>query len=281
MKKHVATAIAALAWMSTQSATAQEDLHPYASPRLTQHLSQWRAEHGSNWELRLRPRTGYAQLLFGGRRTGPLEPQTDAEWFHNGRFFVEAAQQLFGVESATLRDAKVMLLPLGQINTTDKMSVQFRQELGGIPVEGGSVHVLLDMQGRLLSIQSNATPQLMSLERDVTLSADAALELGRTDFLQRAGALTAQTQPELIFAQADAGAQRITRLAWTFELRFEEAGSEPQALAYFVDAANGALLKTENLIHYFDVNGTVTTMASPGVNPDSARNSWIMWAWSS
>ena len=48
-----------------------------------------------------------------------------------------------------------------------------------------------------------------------------------------------------------------------------------RAFAFFVDAADGSLAHVRSEIYHFDVDGTVTGMATPGTDPDIAGNAPI------
>jgi hypothetical protein len=139
----------------------QADRQPGTRPLSLEHLLQdWRLEHGEEWRLHTNHFTGTLEMLFGGNVAPSFEPDTniEADWFRLGREWIEATHDMHGVALDELVGARVFFLPLGQGNTTDKMTVRFDQVIGGVPVEDGRINVLFDVYGRLLSLHTTAAP---------------------------------------------------------------------------------------------------------------------------
>ncbi len=125
-------------------------------------LANWRAQHGDSWRLLPNPKTGTVEMLFGGNAVSPVEPNTSepGAWFSLGRYWIEQTYQMHGVESDQLVEERFRFMPLGQVNSTDKITVRFEQVVNGVPVEDGAINVLFDTSGRLLSVHSTAAPTL-------------------------------------------------------------------------------------------------------------------------
>jgi hypothetical protein len=243
------------------------------APTLDQALGQWRGEHGDAWRIDVDEGTGYAEFLFGGSVPAPFEPQTDADWFTLARHALALSQDLHGIEPLTLVEHATQFLPLGMVGTTDKMTVKLRQTVGGVPVDGGWVNVLFDAEGRLLSVQTRALPAIAGLDVAPAYGADDAAALALAAFerdTRLVGAVVAE--PELVVAQLDLEELRLPRLAYKATVQWLPADTAPEGYTYFLDARDGAVVQREDAIHYFDVGGTVYTMATPGVAPDGATN---------
>src|SRR5262245_1928906 len=131
-----AATLSASAWSQSQSAASMSEA-----------LAQWRANHGASWRAEADQGTGYAQMLYGGSAAAEFEPADEQQWFALARHDLALAQSIHGIEAATLVEHKTTYLPLGMVGTTDKMTVRFRQEVDGVPVDGGWVNVLFDAHG--------------------------------------------------------------------------------------------------------------------------------------
>ncbi|MCC7013944.1 MAG: hypothetical protein IT454_15415 [Planctomycetes bacterium] len=242
---------------------------------VTPALEAWRAEHGANWHVDVDNGTGYAEFLFGGALAPDFQPHSDADWFTLARGVLGLAQDVHGIEQLSLVEESTQFLPLGLIGSNDKLTVRFRQMISGVPVEAGNVNVLFDMQGRMLSIQTRALPHVAEFDVRPTLNADQAQGVASATFLEQVGRTgSVQGQPELVVRQlevADAE-QRTPLLAYKVALLWEDGEGHAAGYTYFVDARTGAVADRENLVHHFDVGGTLYTKATPGNYPDTATN---------
>jgi hypothetical protein len=236
-------------------------------------LTRWRARQGAEWRLQSDPRSGLANLLYGGSAPAAFVPRQDADFVELARRAVADTSELFGVDGSTLEEARVQFLPLGQIGTTDKLTVRFRQSISGVPVVGGFVNVLFDAQGRLLSVQSTALPHLEGFAVRPALAPLAATSRARGDFLDKEGfESTRSGTPVLVIDQDLAGKHREGRLAWQLDVLRQDGASLPVGFTYWIDALDGRVLRRARSVHEFDVGGTVSSMATPGVLPDSPSN---------
>ncbi len=233
-------------------------------------LGTWRAEHGASWRVDVRARSGRLEMLYGGNARGPLQPESDAQWFSLARHFLAETAGFHSLSGASFVDERVVFLPLGQVNTTDKYSVQLRQEVRGVPVEDAGVSLIFDTTGRLLALHTTAIQGLAGEGVQPALSAAAAQRGAIEHFTRAHGAPTEVGSASLVFARTNGGEEG--RLAWTFELFQREQDTRPVGFAYEIDAQSGAVLETEVRVHDFDVRGTVMMNATPGLTPDTAGN---------
>ena len=260
---------------AAQGAQVQDPIDPASAARLRAeaHFLAFRDLNGPGWNMVLERRTGGATFLGGGRSAPAFAPRGDGDFADLARLFVEATEPMTGVEVATLALERVTLLPLGAAGGSDKWSVRLRQELGGVRVIGGFVNVLFDARGNALSLQSTALPGLLSLSglRPV-LDADRAAR-GALGAFQREtglpGIVTAA--PELGIGALEVGQTLAPALVWQVEVQWHARGYEPEGRTLWIDALDGAPLRSRDSIHH-DVSGTVDSNATPGTRPDVGNN---------
>ena len=123
-------------------------------------LSDWQTEHGDAWRMQLSRATGQLEMLYGGNAPAPFQLDTsDSElWFELARGWIERTRSVHGVNVSDLYNPSFRYLPLGQMNTNDKIAIVFEQEINGIPVESGRMNLLFDTRGRLLSCLLYTSP---------------------------------------------------------------------------------------------------------------------------
>lgn len=215
-------------------------------------------------------------MLFGGNARSPFEPSTtepDA-WFTLARYWAEQTFEMHGVESDQLVEERFRFMPLGQINSTDKITVRLAQVVGGVPVEDGAINVLFDTSGRLLSVHSTAAPTLTHPSGKPTTGAGFAALVAARAFKDEFGAQpTSLSDARLVHAHSDLGEVRTWDLAWEIEATFDNGEDQPIGRRYAIDATGRDVLKSENTIHNFDVFGTVRSNATPGLTADRNANS--------
>ena len=246
-----------------QSVNADE-LGAGARIDLSSHLAQWRSEAGENWRMATDLRSGYLEMLYGGSVEAPFSPEDDADWFQLARHFVQASAGMHAVNAGTLVDDSVNFLPLGQVNTTDKMSIRLRQEVGGVPVENGFMNLLFGMDGRLLSVQNTSAQIAPNANTTPAISEGFALRTAKELFESIEGVPGELGHAELVFARPTGP---IARLAWNVDVHND---GEVLGTKFVIDAQSGQLLDSSTLIHHFDVTGQVTTLATDGLLPNSA-----------
>ncbi len=236
-----------------------------------QTLGAWRSEHGANWRAEAHADSGWVELLHGGRAEAPLQPRSDADLVQVAKHFIDVTKDLHGIAGSTLVEKAVTFLPLAA--STDKFTVRFDQAVNGIPVEGGRVNVLLDTAGRLLSLHSTAQAGLENAATIPTLDEALAATLAVRAFRAETQlAASARSGSVLVFLPHTVAGRRVASLAWKLDVIWEQAQTLPVGRTLFLDAHDGSVLASWNLVHEFDVSGTVVTNATPGSLPDSASN---------
>lgn len=260
------------AWLAAASTAMAQTSAP--RPDLNKLLDEWRAEHGASWQFDVDEGTGHLEMLYGGRVAPSFKPSNDADWFTLARSVLASTQALHGIAGHTLVEHHTMFLGLGQFGSSDKVTVRFRQELNGVPVDAGFINVLFDAQGGLLSIQERALPLPEDFSTRSALTLNTAAEYARIaferDFAGRTP--TTVTVPELVIAQVEGIEERMPVLSWSVDVLSEDADLAAVGKTYWIDAVNGRVAKAENAIHHFDVGGTVYTKASPNNYPDIPSN---------
>jgi len=270
------TSVALAAAFFAAPATAQSLNQPTeftSSPETL--LANWRAEHGDSWRLLSNPRTGTLEMLFGGNAVSPVEPNTSepVEWFSLARYWVEQTYQMHGIESDQLVEERFRFMPLGQVNSTDKITVRFEQVVNGVPVEDGAVNVLFDMSGRLLSVHCTAAATLTSPSGKPTTGAGFAALVAARAFKDEFGLQPNQMgDSRLVHAHSERGEVKSWDLAWEIDATFDNGVDQPIGRRYSIDATGRNVIKSENTIHNFDVFGTVRANATPGLSADRSAN---------
>ena len=184
------------------------------------------------------------------------------------RRFVIDTQAMHGVEDAQLVDDRVVFLPLGLADSTDKLSARFRQVRNGVPVVGGFVNVLMATDGRLLSVDVAGLPDLESVDTAPTVSAASASASAVAWFVEDVGlAPTFVGDPALVVAQVTRDGSRRGVLAWEVVASLEVPGVPSEAWLYRVDAWDGTLVQRGSLTANLDVTGTVRSNVTPGLFP--------------
>ena len=236
-------------------------------------LDTWRSRHGTNWTVRVDRTTGFAEMLYGGRAEATFIPTSEADWFLRGRLMLRDTQALTGVDPLTLVPLEQIPLPMAHLGTIDKRTVNFIQEIDGVPVQGARVHLLFDDQARLLSVHSTALPgDDLSIVPARLKAADAVLRAGEI-FTDRHGLVGTQTSPaSLAVLQVQTGTTRVPQLIWRVDLLAAVSDARPTGETLMVDAVTGEFLGAINLVHNFDVGGVVRAMVTPGTAPDSGGN---------
>jgi len=238
-------------------------------------LQDFRRDHGDSWYALSNPRTGTLELLFGGNAAPSFEPDTavDAHWFRLGREWIAATYGMHQVAVEDLTDVRVFFLPLAQGNTTDKITVRVDEVIGGVPVEDARVNVLFDTSGRLLSLHCTAAPELADRGTRPAFDGGFASLIARETFRATEGLDPNHfSAPTLNFAHVDDQETRRWTLAWQVDAQWLEEGHEPRGYTYTIDARTRQILKRQTSIHYFDVTGTIRSMATPGTAADHSGN---------
>jgi hypothetical protein len=244
-----------------------------ASGPVSAALNAWQARYGPQWSVKTDPVTGLAEMIYGGRAAGPGRPVNDEQWIAQAQSLLRATAELHGIDVATLVPEAARLLPLGMVGSTDKWAVSWRQEIAGIPVHGGRASVLLDARGGLLSIQIQALAGLEQLVLTPAFEADAARDQAVLGFEKKSGEPAAFVSvPRLVILPVEEGPRRVGHLCWEIEVQSAPRGGDPSGVRSWIDARYGFPLRSEPSVHFFDISGTVSTMATPGTQSDTVTN---------
>ena len=236
-------------------------------------LAQWRAKHGDNWRLNVSAETGWLEMLSGGRTVAAFRPVDDLEFVGLAQNVLRETEAWHGMDGSTLQLVRALHLPFGLTGSTDKMTVRFRQAVNGVPVENGWANVLFNMNGGVLSIHTTGAPRIAGMITSPAIAAETASEAAVAYFGAETGrAPTHVHAAELVIDQHLVDGERQARLAWKINVQAEQEGLTPEGKNVYVDARTGTPYRTTESIHFFDVSGTVTSNASPGLNPDTAAN---------
>ncbi len=234
----------------------------------------WNARNGGAWRLLPDRESAHARCLWGGSAAIGAAPQSETEFFALARTALDATRALHGVESSTLLDDDVLLLPLGLAGSTDKVRVRLRQVLGGLAVEPSFVNLLFARDGALLSIDSQALPNTRELTPDAAkIDLERARTLASAEFERVSGGAPSWTGAEREFVKPLVReGRRVGVRAWAVSARSEREGALHAAYEFHLEAGSGEVLERRPLVHDFDVSGTVRTLATPGSRPDVATN---------
>jgi hypothetical protein len=264
------TILGLIALSSVASAQTDRDAAP---PPLAGPLASWRARHGESWQIVVDPETGFAKMIFGGRRAADSRPHDDAAFLDLARGALAESAPLHGIDPTSLVAERALFLPLGQIGSSDKVTVRLRQSFGGVPVVGGYANVLFDVEGRMLSVQTTGLPSLSRMDTTPSIEASRARRRAADAFRADAGvAATRLSEPELVIAQVERLKGRRGVLAWQVDAVAELQDAVPEGFTYWIDARTGDVVRREQRVHTFDVLGTVKSNATPGLAPDVAGN---------
>lgn len=224
---------------------------PGLPPNIQQGLIQWRAEHGSTWEVILDEETQYGRLLFNGSSDNGFQPENTEDWFLLARALLMDAYGVLGIDDDTLVDDRVLLLPLGIVGTSDKTSVRFRQEVTGVPVTRGSVSLLFDTVDKVLALDSDALPHLSGFDVTPTVASTEAVTIASASFLVDTGMQpTLVGTPRLAIFQRTTAGQRSGVLVWEVEVFAEDSLGVSAAYLYRVSAKLPAtVVDREDLIY--------------------------------
>jgi hypothetical protein len=273
MRLRILSSVFVCCLAASASAQSNDPGAPAIATRVAAAIQDLRARFGPRWSAQIDPVTGYAELVYGGRAEWQGQPITDQDWIARAEVAIEATRGVHGVDVGTLIADRVVLLPLGQVGSSDKWSVDLHQEIGGLRVHDGTVVALFDASGALLSIQNHALANLDAISLVPAITREAARDQAVLAFeKQYAPKIASISEPKLVILPMDEARARVGHLAWEIEIQSAQNGGDPVGRRFWVDARFGYPLKDEQSIHFFDISGTVSTMATPGTQADSATN---------
>src|SRR5690349_18262283 len=239
-------------------------------------VERWRAENGAAWRAEFDASSGFVHALYGGHTAASGRLQGERGALDRARSVAQATRAMTGLDPATLVEERALLLPLSSAGSSDKYTASFRQVIGGVPVVAGHVCVLLDLEGRALSVDSSAVPGASSVRTVPIREAAVAAAEARRVFASLAGSAgTIAGEARLVLDRvSDNGALRAV-LAWEIDVFGDGADGIPRGLRLRLADLDLALTSREELVHTCDVTGTVFTRLTPGTLPDEAGNATV------
>jgi len=235
---------------------------------LDDELEAWRAAHGAGWELEVDPKIGFGVFLYSGLADAATHPEDEAGFIDVAMGFVRASESLHGIDPETLVFERSVFLPLSLIDSSDKITFRFRQQVDGVPVQGGCVNVLMDAaDDYLLSVHSTGLPGVEAFDTTPSVPAAAASVLASGRFLSDTGIHAEETSaPRLVIAQIEDETSRTPRLAWFVQASAwrEEERLAPVSFYYWFDARSGELVRSRDAVMNYDVSGTVQSYLTAG-----------------
>jgi len=237
-------------------------------------LEMWQATHGEQWRL-----TGHSDLttgrfLWGGTAAAVFTPRDEQDWFELARQAFDQSYDIFQIADLTLEPVQVKFLTLSTIGSSDKVAVEFRQLVRGVPVRQATVHALFTPKGELLALDSTAIPGVEKLQVRPLGDRYAAVDTAMNEYMATEGREPSFVgQPELLIVKTRPGKLLEARLSWAVELRNDEDLTNPAARRIYVaaDGDSRMVLESEQLIHH-QVSGHVDSYATPGTRAHSGSN---------
>ncbi|MDP6409089.1 MAG: hypothetical protein QGI46_06920 [Planctomycetota bacterium] len=261
----------ALLALGSPALTSAQSAEPLDPALVTERLTAWSGH--STWRARRDRDTGLVVFLHGGAAAPAFRPVNDADFLALAHLIAEDTAGLTGVEPATLAAGEFHYLPLGLAGTTDKVTVRLPQIVNGVEVLGGSLNVLFDLEGRMLSLQTTALDRVADLGTAPSLDAGAARRAALAAFARLIGLPgTARGEPRLVIGGVEIDGRIVGRLVWEVTVQWHAPGIEPEGRSLWIDAHDGALLHSRSTVHHADVGGTVMSEASTGLLPDHREN---------
>ena len=133
--------------------------------------------------------------------------------------------------------------------------------------------MLYSSDGTLISVHNTTSPFASGMSTTPSISADMAVREAVRQFRRQIGLNGLDIgDAELFIAQIESGQMRMPRLAYKVSVHREIQGSTPLGYGYVIDAHTGAVLRRDEEVHFFDVEGTVQSLATSGTAADSASN---------
>lgn len=237
-------------------------------------LVSWQELHGDNWRLTQHTDLTTGRFLWGGTREALFTPRDQEEWYELARQAIAENEGIFEIADITLQAEQVKYLDLYAIGTSDKVAVEFHQQVKGIPVRAASVHAIFTTQGDLLGIDTTAMPGVETLSVRPKADGYAAVSAAHQAFLEDTGREALEFgKPQLVIIKTHPGTLAEARLAWSVDLRNEGDLGQPLGKRYFLaaDDTSYQVLEQEELIHH-QLNGHVESYATPGTKANSGSN---------
>jgi len=216
-------------------------------------------------DVRVHRDQGRVSMVYGVEMTAGATPeQAASRW-------LDRYEGVFGNSAPTLDVARVQELKGGQFTV-----FAFTQRLEGLPVEHGTVKVLVRDAGNehrvVFASGIVASPMFNEVAPfDAVPELDGAQAIFAASQLDAYAHLPIWNEPELVVYIGD-GQWSAPRAAWKFVAESEASHLADERYTFFVDADTAEVLKVREEIHFMDVDGTVTGFATPGTLPDIPSN---------
>lgn len=180
----------------------------------------------------------------------------------------------FGVDGIELNETFRSIQGYGKFT-----AYGYSQTIDGIPVEYGIARILVlnGNPAQVVYVAGNiaqppaagTTPTITPAEALAIAQAESFVD--RNDATQNFGQFLPEwSQPELAIFFGD-GQYGDSQLAWKF-VGQNDGDASNYRFTFFVDAHDGSLIEARDDVHFTDVSGTTTGMATPGDAPDTASN---------
>ncbi|MEO6710441.1 MAG: hypothetical protein ABI054_11695, partial [Planctomycetota bacterium] len=235
-------------------------------------IQAWQEGQGSAWTTELDPRSGFVRSIYGWHTDPGQHLYDDRAALARARAHIAATSAMTGIDPATLADDYAMYLPLSNAGSNDKYCANFRQFVRGLPVIAATVNVLMDTEGRALSIDSNAIPNVAVSTTPIREAATATSQALRL-FASIAGHPgTLDGSARLVIDRVSEGGAMRAVLAWEVDVYGDGANGLPRGLRLRIADVDLALTSQEEMVHTCDVTGTVFSRLTPGTLPDVASN---------
>jgi len=231
------------------------------------------AEHGTDLRVKWDFNTGYPTHVFGRAMDLGARPVSDAEFVGLARSIFDRYPGLGGFDGSVLELDSVTRMDLERIGTTNKVGVILKQVVDGVPVFGGTVSVVFSEDGKVLSIQNDALPNVEEIDVIPGLSEGQAIEIAKNVF----GHSVKEVQDSnlLIVANADRSGPV---LAWNIDIASDETNHDlPIIERLSIDANSGDLVRRETRVHAIDLLVYGRLWATPGNKPDTTGNPEVLY----
>lgn len=248
-------------------------------------VQNFRQANGEAWRLRVDAVRGVPEHIFGGRLATGAQTGDEASFGRAARDALFELEGVLGIDAEGLELVRVKSMNLARAGTSDKVTVQFRQSVAGVPVHFGTINVLLDARtGHVLSVDNQSLPLATGLDVAAEVSLDDASRLAVRRFNDELGLIAEAVEMTdyIVWGpKADRRKQGLPTVpAYVIRVSAPTGplGTTPADVSYVIAARGGAeLLDQWNNVHDLDLTGNVKGWAQPGllpfnVDPETLQN---------
>lgn len=265
-------------WLATQQpATTAETPVPHTT------ADAFLAQHGFQWRVVGDPVTGEPRFIYGDRIATGANPQDDGSLESIARLLVDTNPELFGMAAHDLELIGVHHLKLAAIGSSDKVAVEFRQVVGGVPVFNGTVTILFEQSGgAVLAIDIGSVSFAADVDLTPAASSAAVLPAAQVAYAAKLGVSPTQigtidaviVGPGAYYGPKSPLNDMGPTLAYAIDMRTPGAlGSHgAPAMARVLISAEGDHTVFEVAPTSHAIDGTIRTMVNIGPEPNTATN---------